>query len=147
MTSIGVLIVDDFEPWRSFVSSALRQHLHLVSVREVSDGLDAVQKAQELQPDLILLDIGLPGLNGIKVARQIQVVAPKAKILFLSENYDRDVAEEALSTGAGGYVVKSDAGRELMTAIKAVMNGKRFVSERLRRTAPYLELERLQAAD
>ena len=147
MTSIGVLIVDDFEPWRSFVSSALRQHLHLVSVREVSDGLDAVQKAQELQPDLILLDIGLPGLNGIKVARQIQVVAPKAKILFLSENYDHDVAEEALSTGAGGYVVKSDAGRELMTAIKAVMNGKRFVSERLRRTAPYLELERLQAAD
>ena len=147
MTSIGVLIVDDFEPWRSFVRSALRQHLHLVSVREVSDGLDAVQKAQELQPDLILLDIGLPGLNGIKVARQIQVVAPKAKILFLSENYDHDVAEEALSTGAGGYVVKSDAGRELMTAIKAVMNGKRFVSERLRRTAPYLELERLQAAD
>jgi DNA-binding NarL/FixJ family response regulator len=147
MPPTRILLADDFEPWRRFVVSALEKQPRVRDIVEVSDGLLAVQKAQELQPGLILLDIGLPGLNGIEVARLIQVVVPKAKILFLSENYDRDVAEEALRAGAGGYVVKSDAGRELMTAIKAVMKGKRFVSERLRRTAPYLEFERLQAAD
>ena len=97
----------------------------------VSDGLKAVQKAQELQPDLILLDIGLPTLNGIEAARRIREVSPTSKILFVSENRSRDVAEEALHTGAGGYVVKSDAGSELLTAVNAVLESKRFVSASL----------------
>jgi DNA-binding NarL/FixJ family response regulator len=142
-----ILAVDDFEPWRSFVSSTLKRQLHLASVFEVSDGLDAVQTAQELQPDLILLDIGLPRLNGIDAAHQIRSVAPDAKILFLSENFDPDIAEAALRTGATGYVVKSDAGRELMTAIEAVMAGKQFVSEKLRGSAHDFEFERWHATD
>jgi CheY-like chemotaxis protein len=75
----------------------------------VFDGLDAVQQAQQLQPDLILLDGGLPGLHGVEVARRIRNVSRTSKILFASANLSPDIAEEALSTGASGYMVKSDA--------------------------------------
>ena len=100
-------------------------------IGEVSDGPEAVQQAKELQPELILLDIGLPTLNGIEVARQIREVSPASKILFVSENRSPDMAEGALSNGAGGYVVKSDAAAELLPAIKAVLEGKRFISASL----------------
>ena len=130
MPVIRILVVDDFEPWRRFVALALQKHSHLQIVFEASDGLQAVQKAEELQPDLILLDIGLPTLNGIEAARRIRDLAPNAKILFLSENNSSEIAEAALSTGARGYVVKSDAGRELLPAIRAVVEGEQFVSAR-----------------
>ena len=130
MSVTRILVVDDFEPWRRFVASALQKHSHLQIVFEASDGVQAVQKAEELQPDLILLDIGLPTLNGIEAARRIRGLVPNAKILLLSENESSDIAEAALSTGAKGYVVKSDAGRELLTAIGAVLEGKQFVSAR-----------------
>jgi CheY-like chemotaxis protein len=96
----------------------------------VSDGLAAVLKAEELQPDVILLDVGLPRLNGIEAARRIRRVAPKSKILFLSQEIDVEVARVALSDGHG-YVVKSDAENELFAAIEAVVQGKKFVSRRL----------------
>ena len=123
--------MDDFEPFRRFVCSTLKQSPNLQIVGEVSDGLEAVQKAEELRPDLILMDIGLPTLNGIEAARRIRELSPKSMILFVSENRSGDVAEEALRTGAGGYVVKSDASDELMPATKAVLAGKRFVSASL----------------
>jgi CheY-like chemotaxis protein len=100
-------------------------------IGEASDGLEAVQRAQELQPDLILLDIGLPTLNGIEAARRIREVSPASKILFVSENRSAGIAEEALSTGAGGYVVKSDAAGELLPAVDTVLKGKRFLSASL----------------
>jgi DNA-binding NarL/FixJ family response regulator len=84
MVSVRILVVEDFEPWRRFISSMLGTEPHLHIICEVSDGLEAVQKAKELKPDLILLDIGLPMLNGIDAARQIRSFAPKSKILFLS---------------------------------------------------------------
>jgi DNA-binding NarL/FixJ family response regulator len=125
-----ILLVDDYEAWRRFVSTTLeKQALQIVG--EVTDGLEAVQKAQQLQPDLILLDIGLPTLNGIEVARRIREVSPKSKILFLSENRSWDIVEEALRTGGGGYVVKSDAAGELLPAVEAVLKGNRFVSASL----------------
>ena len=96
-----------------------------------SDGLEAVQKAEELQPDLILLDIGLPSLNGIEVARQIRKLSPKSKILFVSQESSADVVQGALGTGAQGYVLKSDAGRELLEGVNAVLRGEQFVSGRL----------------
>jgi len=100
-------------------------------VGEVSDGLEAVQKAQELQPDLILLDIGLPSLSGIEAARRIREVSPISKILFVSEYRSWDIAQEALRTGAGGYLVKSDAGSELVPALNAVLDSRQFVSTSL----------------
>jgi DNA-binding NarL/FixJ family response regulator len=129
--SIRVLVVEDFEPFRRFVASVLQKQPELQIICEVSDGLEAVWKAGELQPDLVLLDIGLPNLNGIEAARRIRELSPKSKLLFISENRFRDIAEEALRTGAGAYVVKSDAGSELLSAVEAVLRGKRFVSSSL----------------
>ena len=130
-SSIRVLVVDDYEPWRRFACTTLLKQPELHVIGEVSDGLEAVQQAKELQPDLILLDIGLPTLNGIEAARRIREVSPNSKILFVSENRSQDIAREALSTGAGGYVVKSDAGSELLLAIRAVLKGQRLVSASL----------------
>jgi len=93
--------------------------------------MEAVQKVEELQPDLIVLDIGLPSLNGIEAARRIRKVSPESKILFVSQESSADVVQEALGTGAHGYVVKSDAGSELLPAVKAVLEAKRFISASL----------------
>jgi len=128
---IRVLVVDDYEPWHRFVSTMLGEQPELRIIGEVADGLEAVQQAQGLQPDLILLDIGLPTINGLEAARRIRECAPQAKILFVSENRSSDIAEEALATGASGYLLKSDAGSELLPAIKAVLEGKRFIGASL----------------
>jgi DNA-binding NarL/FixJ family response regulator len=126
--SIRILIVDDFEPFRVFVFSVFSNAPEFQIICEASDGLEAVQKAEELKPDLILLDIGLPRLNGIQAARQIRKLAPSSKILFLSQESSADVVQEALDLGAMGYVVKAYAGSELLAAVEAVCQGRRFVS-------------------
>jgi len=124
----SVLVVEDFEPLRRFVCSTLRRTPELQVVCEVSDGLEAVQKAEELKPNLILLDIGLPTLNGIEAARQIRKLAPESKILFLSQESSPDVVQEALSTGGLGYVVKAHVGSDLLAAVEAVISEKQFVT-------------------
>ena len=121
-------MVDDFEPFRQFVCLTLVKGPDLQVVGEASDGLEAVQKAAELKPDLILLDIGLPTLNGIEAARQIRKLALESKIIFLSQESSADVVQAGLSVGAWGYVVKARAGSELLAAMDAVMSGKKFVS-------------------
>ena len=98
----------------------------------MSDGSEAIQKAEELNPDLILLDIGLPKLNGIEAARQIRQFSPNSRIVFLSQNNDSDIVRAALSTGALGYVHKTDAQSELLPAVDAVLRGKQFVSSSLK---------------
>ena len=95
---------------------------------EVSDGLGAVQKAGELKPDLILMDIGLPSLNGIEAARQILEFVPKSKLIFFSQESSADVVQEALSFGTHGYVLKIRAGIDLLTAVETVLSGKKFLS-------------------
>lgn len=109
----------------------LQQKPELEVVCELSDGLAAVQKAEELNPDLILLDIGLPSLNGIEAARQIRKLVPTVQIIFLSQESSDEIVKEALSLGALGYVVKTLAGSELLSAVKTVLEGKQFVSTRL----------------
>jgi DNA-binding NarL/FixJ family response regulator len=123
-----VLVVDDFEPFRRFICSTLEKRPGLKIVGEASDGLEAVHKAEELQPDLIVLDIGLPTLNGIEAARRILEFCPECKIIFLSQESSADVVEEALGLGAWGYVVKAHAGSELLPAAEAVCRGMQFVS-------------------
>ena len=126
-----VLVVEDFEPFRRFICSTLRKRPEFQIVEEVTDGLEAVQKAEELQPDLIMLDIGLPSLNGIDAARRIRKLSPKSKILFMSQESSADVVQEALALGALGYVVKAYAGSELLPAVEAVLQGRQFVSSGL----------------
>ena len=96
-------------------------------VGEASDGLQAVKKAEELQPDLILLDIGLPTINGIEAACRISRVVPGAKILFVSQINDADVVTAVLSNGAKGYVRKENALTDLLPAVESVLRGDRFV--------------------
>jgi DNA-binding NarL/FixJ family response regulator len=128
---IRVIVVDDYAKWRLFVASVLRTYPELQIVAEAADGPEALLIAQELQPDLILLDIGLPRLNGIEVARQLRKVSPTSKILFVSQTSSVEVAQAALNEGADGFVIKSEAGRDLLPAVEAVLEGKRFVSARL----------------
>jgi DNA-binding NarL/FixJ family response regulator len=125
---IRILIVDDFEPWRRKVCELLQWRPDLQIICEVSDGAAAVQKACELKPDLILLDIGLPKLNGIEAARQIHKLVPQSKILALSQEIDSDVAHELLSVGVLGYVAKVRAESDLRAAVEAVLLGEQFVS-------------------
>ena len=124
---IRVLVVDDFEPFRRFVAKVLQQQPELQIICEVSDGLEAVQKAEEMQPDLVLLDIGLPNLNGIEAAQRIHKLSPKSKILFVSQETSTNLVQGALASGGSGYVLKMNARKELLTAVNAVLGGKRFI--------------------
>jgi DNA-binding NarL/FixJ family response regulator len=126
--TVRTLVVDDFQPFRQFICSTLGQIPELQIIGEASDGLEAVRKAEELKPDMILLDIGLPTLNGIEASHRISRVAPDSKILFVSQDHDEAVVGAALSNGAKGYVLKVDAGRELLPAVESVLRGERFIS-------------------
>jgi DNA-binding NarL/FixJ family response regulator len=130
---IRILVVDDYEGWRDRVRSLLRERPEWHVVCEASDGFGAVQRAEELRPDLVLLDIGLPKVNGIEAARQIRQVSPNSKIVFLSADNSLDVVQEGLSTGALGFVHKARVRTDLPPAIDAVLEGKRFVTKMLKR--------------
>jgi DNA-binding NarL/FixJ family response regulator len=125
MEEVSVLVVDDFERWRKAVRAALQAELGLRNFEEATDGLEALHKAAGLQPDLVILDIGLPKMNGIEVARHIRTISPESRIVFLTENYSCDVAEAALNTGANGYVIKSAFAGELIPAVEAVLEGRK----------------------
>jgi DNA-binding NarL/FixJ family response regulator len=127
-TSIRALVVDDHESWRGFASKILQRVPELQVVGEASDGLQAIRLAQQLQPDLIVLDIGLPQLNGIEVARRICFLSPKSKVVFMSGNRSHEIAQEALRIGGSGYVVKWAAASDLLRAIEAALQCKRFIS-------------------
>lgn len=125
-----ILIVDDFEPWRCTVRSMLDSTAGFEIVGEAAGGLDAVVKARELEANLILLDIGLPDLNGIEAGRRIRSSMPEAKVIFVTANSNEEIVRAALNIGAAGYVLKSEAGRELLNAVGVVLAGGRFVSPR-----------------
>ncbi|HVN21101.1 MAG TPA: response regulator transcription factor [Dongiaceae bacterium] len=131
MAHFRTLVVDDVEDFRVFLRWTLEQRTECEIVGEASDGLEAVAQAEMLQPDLILLDLGLPKINGIEAARRIRKLAPNSKILFFTQNCSREIAQGALRTGANGYLLKSDA-TDLPFAVQAVLNGEQFVSSRVR---------------
>ena len=132
-SKVRVLVVEDFASFREFVCSTIAGNLELLVVGESSDGMDAVQKAKELKPDLILLDIGLPTQNGIEAARQIRELSPESRIIFVTQESSSDVVQEALNLGAQGYVLKTHAAQDLLAAVEAVSLGNQFVSDPLRR--------------
>ncbi|WP_158749613.1 response regulator transcription factor [Acidobacterium sp. S8] len=126
-----VLVVEDYEPFRRFVCSTLGKRTELQVIGEASDGLEAVQKAEELKPDLILFDVGLPTLNGIEAARRIRKLSPESQILFVSQESSSAVVQEALRLGARGYVAKTKARIDLLAAVEVIFQGRRFVSDEL----------------
>jgi len=132
---LRILVVEDFAPFRRFACAALQQRA-AVQIYEAADGLEAVQKAEALQPDLILLDINLPTLHGFEVARQVRRLVPHAKLLFVSQESSSDIVRTALSLGALGYVQKVSAAADLLAAVEAVLGGQRFVSSSVAFTEP-----------
>jgi DNA-binding NarL/FixJ family response regulator len=130
-STVRVLVVDDYEPFRRFLCARLGERHDTQVIGEASDGLSAIRKAEELQPDLIVLDIGLPALNGIEAGRRIRRLCPDCKILFVSQESSVEVAQEAFKLGASAYVVKAHAGIELSAALEAICQGRRFVSKGL----------------
>lgn len=128
MSLVRILIVDDFDLWKSFVVARLRERPDLEIVGFASDGLQAVQKAEELQPDIIFLDMMLPKLSGIEAAQQIRSVAPLTKILFVSSETDLESVRSAFQAGGLGYISKMDAAEGLLEGIDSVLRGERFVS-------------------
>ena len=129
--STTVLLADDFGEFRTAVSLLLRKKPELQIVAEASDGIEAVEKSRQLQPDVILLDIGLPRLNGIAAAQQIREVAPQSKIIFVTQETSADIMKEAIGSGGMGYVVKTKVESELLKAIDLVLEGKQFIGSGL----------------
>jgi len=130
MAALRTLIVEDHDGLRAMLRSLMENEASCVVIGEASDGLQAVQRAQELQPDLILLDLSLPKLNGMEAGRRIRKISPESKILFLSQEPAPEIVQTALGLGSG-YLLKSDA-KELPAAVHAVLEGKKFVSHRLK---------------
>lgn len=117
---IRVLLVDDFEPWRTYLRSVLVKRPELEVAGEAADGLQAIQKARELQPDLILLDIIMPRLGGIEAAQRIRQIAPHSAILFVSIEEGADFVQAAIDAGARGYIPKREVESKLLAAIDAL---------------------------
>ena len=128
---IRAMVVEDHKPFLDYICSVVGERPDTEVVGKVQSGIEAVEHAAVLQPDLIFLDIGLPGLNGLEAAHRIRKVAPVAKIIFLTQEMAPEIVHEAFSLGAWGYVIKTSSARDLSAAILAVMSGRRFISEGL----------------
>jgi CheY-like chemotaxis protein len=132
---LRILVVEDHAPFRRLICTALQRRAEFQTIEAV-DGLEAVQKAEALQPDLILLDINLPKLHGFEVAKQVRSLVPDARLLFMSQESSPDIVRKALSLGAQGYIQKLSAETDLLPAIDAALGGQRFVSSSLAFTEP-----------
>jgi PAS domain S-box-containing protein len=127
---LSILVVEDHAKFRHFTCAALRRRAEFQTI-EAADGLEAVRKAEEFQPQVILLDINLPKMNGFEVAKRLRTLAPRSRLLFMSQEFSADIVQEALGLGASGYIQKASASADLLCAIDAVLAGQRFVSRSL----------------
>ena len=126
-----ILLVDDFEPWQHLVLWLLESEADLQILSTAVDGTEAVQKAVELKPDLILMDLSLLGISGLEATRQIRIASPGSKVLFLTDHNEPDIVQAAFDAGASGYVLKSDFKVDLIPGVRAVVLGQKFVSRGL----------------
>ena len=131
MSEVGVLIVDDFEPWRRFIAGLLDRADDVYATSFAADGLEAVRKAAELRPDVIVMDVGLPTVSGIEAARHIREFVPESRIVFVSSFSDPEIVRAALRSGGRGYVLKADAHEALLRGMETVRLGRYFLSPSL----------------
>jgi len=128
MSQVRILIVEHIEYWRWLLSSTLRKEPSFEIVGELEDGLAAVKVAEQMQPAIVLLDIGLPGLNGLQAGGWIRMVAPQAKILFVSEQLHPAIVEASVRIGASAYVLKPEFATDLVPAMRASLSGETFLT-------------------
>jgi DNA-binding NarL/FixJ family response regulator len=132
---VRILVVEDYAPFRKMTCAALQRRAEF-EIFEAVDGLEALQKIEELQPDVILLDINLPNLHGFAVAARIGSLAPHARLVFISLESSPDIVRHGFRLGGHGYIHKQRAGTDLLPAIDAVLSGQRFVSSSLAFSEP-----------
>jgi DNA-binding NarL/FixJ family response regulator len=126
VSDVRILVADDHEVVRRGVRVLLEAHLGWEVCAEAVDGREAVEKARQSSPDVVILDLGMPGLNGLEAARQIRKLLPNSEVLILTMHETEQVIQEVLAAGARGYVLKSDAGRDLVAAVEALCRHKTF---------------------
>jgi DNA-binding NarL/FixJ family response regulator len=128
---LRILIADDHEVARKGIRSILESHAGWEVCSEAGDGREAVELASQSKPDVLLLDIGMPNLNGLDAARQILALLPEARILILTIHDSEQVVREVLAAGARGFLLKSDAGRDLVAAVEALQNRRTFFTSKV----------------
>ena len=132
MPVIRILVVDDWPEWQRFLQRKLESERNFQIVGLASNGLEGVGQAAELQPDVVLMDLNMPVLNGLDATRRIRELSPRSRVLVLSENRCREVVRAAFEAGASGYVVKADSGSDLLAGIRALLENRQFLSSSLR---------------
>ena len=131
MCPVSVLIADDHEIVRRGLRALIHEQPGWQLVAEATDGRDAVAKAEEFEPDVAILDITMPSLNGLEATRQIAKLSPRTKVLILSIHESDLLIHKLLGAGARGYILKEDAGRDLITAVKALLANKTFFTPKV----------------
>jgi DNA-binding NarL/FixJ family response regulator len=131
LSALRILIADDHEVARKGIRSLLESHAGWEVCAEAGDGRQAVEYASKLEPDVLLLDIGMPNLNGLDAARQILATTPDARILILTVHDSEQVVREVLAVGARGFLLKSDAGRDLVAAVEALQHRRTFFTSKV----------------
>lgn len=131
MSILRILIADDHEVARKGIRALLEEHAGWEVCGEARDGREAVECAARLKPDVLLLDVGMPNLNGLDAARQILAMTPDARILILTVHDSEQVVREVLAAGARGFLLKSDAGRDLVAAVEALQNQRTFFTPKV----------------
>jgi len=131
MALVQILVVDDSIHWRGFVLRYFEAKTEYKIIGVAVNGLEAIQKVDELRPDLILMDINLPGIDGIAATRQICKTHPSSKVVFVSLLDDSEIVQTAFHVGGSGYILKHDFGQDLLPGIRAILDGRQFVSRSL----------------
>ena len=131
MNPVRILIADDYEVVRRGIATVLEARPGWIVVAQAATGREAVEKAKKFKPDIIVLDIGMPELNGLEALRQIQKEVPQSKVLIFTTDESEDIANDALGAGAMGYLFQSDGAEALVTAVESLMQNRPFLTPRV----------------